>query len=80
MRKPVRTTQNLSYTVNLWSEDERSICEVLAKASSLSIARAAFEAAIAHFPDRMLTLLGPGALDVQAPTNAAWGCERVQVH
>jgi len=28
----------------------------------------------------MVTLLGPGALEVRAPTNAAWGCEIVQLH
>ncbi len=79
MRKPL-PSDSLPFAVNLWDEEERSISAVVARASSLQVARAAFDAAVAAMPNRMVTLHGPGALDVQAPTNAAWGCEHVQVH
>jgi hypothetical protein len=79
MRKPMRT-ERLLFTVNLWDEDESGITQVLAMTSSLALARAVFDIAVQDYPDRMVTLLGPGALEVRAPSNAAWGCETVQLH
>jgi hypothetical protein len=51
----------LPYVVDLWTKDEQRVQAVLATAASLSIARMAFDAAVVCYPDRYLTLTGPGA-------------------
>jgi hypothetical protein len=56
-------TEQLPFTIDLWADDELSIVEVLARASSLSLARVAFDAAAVIYPRRMLTLRGPGVCE-----------------
>ncbi len=63
--------EHLPYSVNLWSEDELSIVEVLATASSRALADAAYEAACQAIPDRAISLLGPGVCQTRkAPARA----------
>lgn len=59
---------DLPFTVELWAEDELSIAGELARAASLSIARAAFDTAAVSYPNRMITLRGPGANEIHAPS------------
>ncbi len=59
--------KRLTFTVDLWSEDRQSIAERVAIAATLTIGRAAFDAAAITYPDRMVTLTGPGCLEVHAP-------------
>jgi hypothetical protein len=59
---PVTPTEALlPYVVDLWTTDQQRVQAVLATAASLSIARMAFDAAVVCYPDRYLTLTGPGA-------------------
>ena len=60
-------SDDLPFTVNLWSEDELRIEAVLATAASLSIGRAAFDMATISHPDRTLSLIGPGTLETRSP-------------
>ena len=55
------------FMVELWSEDRQSIVERVARAATLTIGRAAFDAAAITYPDRMVTLSGPGCLEIHAP-------------
>jgi hypothetical protein len=61
-------TEALPFTIDLWADDELSIVEELARASSLSIARVAFDAAAVIYPRRMLTLRGPGVCETHGGT------------
>jgi hypothetical protein len=56
---------NQPFSVNLWSEDERHIEAVLDMAACLAKGRAAFDRACLCNPDRKLTLVGPGALEIR---------------
>lgn len=64
-------TEALPFTIDLWADDELSIVEELARASSLSIARVAFDAAAVIYPRRMLTLRGPGVCETHGATPCA---------
>lgn len=46
----------LPYTIELWSEDRTAVSKVLARAVSVSLARAIFAAAMTEYPDRRVTL------------------------
>ena len=48
--------ENLLFAVELWTEDDQNVDEVLARSSKIVIARAALDAAIADYPGRILTL------------------------
>jgi hypothetical protein len=61
-------TDALPFTIDLWAGDELSIVEEVARASSLTIARVAFDAAAVVYPRRMLTLRGPGVCETHAGT------------
>jgi hypothetical protein len=54
------TGDTLPFTIDLWAEDELSIERMLARAATLSIARAAFDTAAVTYPGRLVTLCGPG--------------------
>lgn len=65
------------FSVNLWAEDELSIERVLATASSISIARAAFDVASLSYPDRTISLMGPGCLESRPAISLATKVPRV---
>jgi hypothetical protein len=46
----------LAYVVERWASDGRHIEETLARCSHISVARAAFNAAISEYPDCVITL------------------------
>lgn len=54
------TGDTLPFTIDLWAEDELSIEQMLGRAATLSIARAAFDTAAVTYPGRLITLCGPG--------------------
>jgi hypothetical protein len=56
--------ERLPFTIDLWAEDGLSVVEELARVSSLSLARVAFDAAAVIFPRRKVTLHGPGVCEV----------------
>ncbi len=56
------------YTVNVWSEDELSIAQVLATAATLSIAQAAYAVACMEHQTKTISLIGPGYSDTRAVT------------
>jgi hypothetical protein len=58
---------HLPFTVDLWAEDELSIERDLARIAELSIARMAFDAAAVTYPERLITLRGPGAFEAHSP-------------
>jgi hypothetical protein len=58
-----------SFVVDLWSTDEIRIEEELVRASCLSLGRLAFDIATITYPDRMVTLRGPGAFEVRTPSS-----------
>lgn len=60
-------TEELPFVVSLWDEDELGIANELACAASLSIGRAAFDTAAVIYPDRRITLLGPGVHEIYSP-------------
>lgn len=68
-----------SYTVYLWSADELRIEEELACATQLPIGLAALDAAAARYPDRLITLRGPGALELRTTGQQADVSECLQV-
>jgi glycine cleavage system regulatory protein len=54
---PSRPTEELPYRVELWVADRTEIVErVLARATSLQLARAIFKAAQSEYPERRITL------------------------
>jgi hypothetical protein len=57
----------LPYVVDLWTRDQQRVEAVLATAATVSIARMALDAAIVSYPDRHLTLTGPGLEEVWRP-------------
>lgn len=48
--------EELSYAVELWAEDRRSVEKILARASKVSLARAIFRAALDENPGRRIVL------------------------
>ena len=59
--------ENLLYAVELWTADGSRVERPLAAAATISIGRMAFDAAIVTFPDRTLTLRGPGVQEEWRP-------------
>jgi hypothetical protein len=54
---PSNPPEELPYSIDLWPADRRETPErVLARASSLQLARAIFKAAATEFPERRVTL------------------------
>jgi len=49
-------TEKLPYCIELWAEDNSCVQKVLARAATLSLARAIFGAARDEHPERRLTL------------------------
>ena len=60
-----RAHEDLQYTVEEWADDSSRIIEVLARAGSLSVAYAAYRAAIAARP-RSRIVLRQKALELMA--------------
>ena len=54
--------EELSYAVELWSEDRKSMEKVLARASKISLARAIFFAALGENPGRRIVLRHGGRI------------------
>jgi hypothetical protein len=61
----MQTTETLPFSVSLWSEDDLRIDAVLASTATLSTGRAAFDTAALGYPDRKVTLIGPGTLETR---------------
>ena len=57
----------LPYAVYLWSEDETRVEQCLATAALPTIASMAMDAACLCYPDRYITLTGPGADERRRP-------------
>ena len=49
-------SEGLIYRIELWTEDDQHVDAVLAKCARLGVAYGAFEAAIAEYPGRDVTL------------------------
>jgi hypothetical protein len=59
-------TEQLPYIVDLWAEDELSVL-CLARAAERSIALMAFDAAAVSYPQRVVTVRGPGLTETYQP-------------
>jgi hypothetical protein len=59
--------ENLIYTVNVWSEDQLDIVEVIAAANCPLVAEAAFRVACRKEPNKIIGLNGPGILTTRRP-------------
>jgi hypothetical protein len=55
-REAWQPLEDLNFAVEQWTEDDRHIAEVLARASSAIIGRAAFKAAVEQRPGQRITL------------------------
>jgi hypothetical protein len=65
-------TEQLPYVVDLWSEDELT-ASCLARVAELSIALMAFDAAAVSYPQRVVTVRGPGLYEAHQPLRPASG-------
>ena len=72
-------TEDLPFFVDLWADDGLAVERELARAGSLSIARAAFDTAAVSFPGRMITLHGPGAFELRSTIEARRPARRTRV-
>ena len=59
---PPLQPEDLRFAVELWTEDDQHIDEVVARCSKIVIARAALDAVINEFPGRTITLSQGGRL------------------
>jgi hypothetical protein len=58
--------EQLPYIVDLWAEDELTVL-CLARAAERSIALMAFDAAAVSYPQRVVTVRGPGLNETYQP-------------
>jgi hypothetical protein len=65
----MRDSEQLPYIVDLWAEDELSV-RCLARAAERSIALMAFDAAAVSYPQRVVTVRGPGLNEAHQPIDA----------
>ena len=61
----MRDSEQLPYIVDLWAEDELTV-SCLAKAAERTIALMAFDAAAVSYPQRVVTVRGPGLNETRA--------------
>jgi hypothetical protein len=59
-------SEQLPYIVDLWAEDELTVL-CLARAAERSIALMAFDAAAVSYPQRVVTVRGPGLNETYQP-------------
>jgi hypothetical protein len=62
----MRDSEQLPYIIDLWAEDELTV-SCLAKAAERSIALMAFDAAAVSYPQRVVTVRGPGLNETHQP-------------
>jgi hypothetical protein len=62
----MRDSEQLPYVVDLWAEDELTV-SCLAKAAERTIALMAFDAAAVSYPQRVVTVRGPGLNETYQP-------------
>jgi hypothetical protein len=74
----MRIQEACPFSVNLWAEDELSIERVLATAATVSMARAAFDVASLSYPDRTVSLMGPGCLESRPAISPITKAERAK--
>ena len=70
-------SEQLPYVVDLWAEDELTV-SCLARVAERSIALMAFDAAAVSYPQRVVTVRGPGLNETHQPLETVvphgWPC------